>query len=90
MWYARQSAVNQLHVHAAGHVNSREDLEYIAELCVRHNVYVLSDEGAHLAFCAPLGFGLVHCKAVMLNILISSGCLQRVRIRLSHQASEKL
>ena len=29
----------------AGHVVSQEDLEFIAALCVQHNVYVLSDEG---------------------------------------------
>ena len=30
----------------AGRVFSREDLEFIAQLCIEHNVYVLADEGA--------------------------------------------
>ena len=32
-------------VHDAGRVFSREDLEFIAQLCIEHNVYVLADEG---------------------------------------------
>ena len=34
--------------HHAGRVFSREDLEFIAQLCIEHNVYVLADEGAQL------------------------------------------
>jgi len=30
----------------AGRVFSLEDLEFIAQLCIEHNVYVLADEGA--------------------------------------------
>ena len=30
---------------STGHVVSREDLAFVAELCIRHNVYVISDEG---------------------------------------------
>jgi len=40
--------------HDAGRVFSREDLEFIAQLCIEHNVYVLADEGAALpCLCVP-------------------------------------
>ena len=36
----------------AGRVFSREDLEFIAQLCIEHNVYVLADEGASPRSCS--------------------------------------